>query len=491
MAAQVYDVIVIGAGNAGLCAALAARERGRRVLLLEKGPHASRGGNTRFSGGGFRFTYADLEDIRPMLPDLSDREAQDLEVGTYSASDFFDDSMHVTEYAADKQLTNVLVAESYPTVRWLTQMGVKWVLAASAYGVRGGGKLRFPLGRVTLVNGGGHGLVETLFGTARNMGIDIVYEAKATGIQTDKKGAISGVRMQTREGNTDFKSRAVVLASGGFEANPEMRATYLGAGWDVVKVRGSRYNTGETLNIALGVGAQSTGQWSGCHAILVDAEAPDVEAAREHRHRPSYPYGIMVDIHGKRFVDEGEDFFIYTHLNFCKAVFGLPWRIAFQIFDSKVKPLLRPEYNQGKCVTADSVRSLGDKLVGLDAGNLVRTVDEFNDAVVEGAFDPSKRDGKCAKGISPTKSNWAQRIDAPPFYAYPVTCGITFTFGGLKTTEKSEVLNTEGNVIKGLFAAGEITGGLFYHNYLAGAGLMKGAVFGRIAGIGAASTSEA
>ena len=311
MAESLYDVIVVGAGNAGLTAALAARQLGTNVLLLDKCPKAARGGNTRFSGGGFRFTYTSLDDMRPMVPELTDEEAAKMEVGTYSNAEFFEDVMQVTEYAADKKLTNILVDQSYATVRWLTDLKVKWILSTSTHAVKTGGKIKFPSGRVISVNDGGLGLVEMLFPTAENKGIEIIYEARATGLILDKKGEVTGVRVQTREGLVDFNRRAVVLAAGGFEANPEMRARYLGTGWDLVKVRGSRYNSGEVLNIALGLGAQPIGHWSGCHAVLVDAEAPDVECAYEHRY--SYPYGIMVDINGKRFVDEGEDFFSYTY----------------------------------------------------------------------------------------------------------------------------------------------------------------------------------
>ncbi len=488
MAGTVYDVVVVGAGNAGLCAALAARQTGARVLLLDKCPKSVRGGNTRFSGGGFRFTYHGIDDMRPMLPDLTEQDAERMEVGAYSSADFFGDVMQVTEYAADKKLTHLLVDQSYATARWLTKMNVKWILSSSTHAVKSGDKLKFPSGRVISVNDGGLGLVETLFPAAENQGIEILYEAKATGLITDKKGKIAGVRAQTDGGIIDFKGRAVVLAAGGFEANPEMRARYLGAGWDLVKVRGSRYNSGEALNFALASGAKPIGHWSGCHAVLVDSEAPDVEAAYEHRY--SYPYGIMIDINGGRFVDEGEDFFSYTYAKYGREVLRLPWRTAYQIFDSKTRPLLRSEYNRGFHVSAESVEALAKKLPGLDWSNVVKTVDEFNAAVSDAPFDPSRRDGKCTRGVSPVKSNWAQRLDAPPFYAFPVTCGITFTFGGIGITEKGEALDTSGNVIERLFAAGEITGGSFFHNYPGGSGLMKGAVFGRLAGTSAANFAK-
>src|SRR5919109_3349224 len=473
MAATIYDVIEIGAGNAGLTAALAAQQLGMRVLLLDKCPKASRGGNTRFSGGGFRFTYNSLDDMRPMLPGLTDEEAAKLEVGTYSNAEFFEDVMQVTEYAADKKLTHILVDQSYDTARWLTEMNVKWILSTSTHAVKIGGKIKFPSGRVISVNDGGLGLVEMLFPTAEKNGIEIIYEAKATALTVDAKGKASGVRVQTAAGLVEFQSRAVVLAAGGFEANPEMRARYLGTGWDLVKVRGSRYNTGEVLGLALGVGAQPVGHWSGCHAVLVDAEAPDVECAYEHRY--SYPYGIMVDINGKRFVDEGEDFFSYTYAKYGREVLRLPWRTAYQIFDSKIRPLLRSEYNRGFHVSADTIDALAKKLPGLDWENFVSTVNQFNGAVGDAPFDPSKHDGKCTRGISPAKSNWAQPLDTPPYYAFPVTCGITFTFGGVGITENGEVKDTSGNVIGGLFAAGEITGGPFFHHYPRGTPLAKAA----------------
>src|SRR2546426_889616 len=489
MAGTMYDVIVVGAGNAGLTAALAAQQQEMRVLLLDKCPKAARGGNTRFSGGGFRFTYNNLDDMRPMLPALTDEEAAKMEVGTYSNAEFFEDVMQVTEYAADKKLTHILVDQSYASARWLTDMNVKWILSTSTHAVKMGGKIKFPSGRVISVNDGGLGLVEMLFPTVEKNGIEIIYEAKATALTVDSKGRVTGVRVQTAEGLVDFQSRAVVLAAGGFEANPEMRARYLGTGWDLVKVRGSRYNTGEVLSLALGFGAQAIGHWSGCHAVLVDAQAPDVECAYEHRY--SYPYGIMVDINGKRFVDEGEDFFSYTYAKYGREVLRLPWRTAYQIFDSKTRPLLRSEYNRGFHVSADTIEALAKKLPGLDWENVVKTVDAFNAAVNDAPFDPSKHDGKCTRGISPAKSNWAQPLDTPPYYVFPVTCGITFTFGGVGITEKGEVNDISGNVISGLFAAGEITGGSFFNNYPGGSGLMKSAVFGRVAGTSAAAFAKA
>jgi tricarballylate dehydrogenase len=365
-------------------------------------------------------------------------------------------------------------------------MNVKWRLSTrSGHAIRTGEKIRFPAGRVLSVEDGGRGFVETLFATVESKRIDVVYEAKALALLFDERRTVSGIEIQTNDGIAHFKTRAVVLASGGFEANAEMRAKYLGPGWEMVKVRGSRYNTGETLNLALNVGAQGSGQWSGCHAVLLNAKAPDVEAVHEQMF--SYPYGIMVDMDGKRFVDEGEDVYNRTYGRLGREVLRLPSKTAFQIFDHKVSHLLRSEYKREQAFSADSIDSLGRKVPGLNWENLAETVERFNDAVQDGQFDPTKKDGKCASNITPVKSNWAQRLDSPPYYAFPVTCGITFTFGGIRITDQAEVCDTEERPIRGLFAAGEITGGSFYYNYPGGSALMKGAVFGKIAGVSAAS----
>src|SRR4026207_728167 len=205
MAGTFYDVIVIGAGGAGRSAARAARQADTRVLLLDKCPKAVRGGNTRFSGGGFRFTYSGLDDMRPMVPELTDEEAAKMEVGTYTNAEFFEDVMQVTEYAADKKLTNILVDQSYATARWLTDMNIKWILSTSTHAVKMGGKIKFPSGRVISVNDGGLGLVEMLFPTAEKRGVEIIYEARATDLTVDIKGKVSGVRVQTGGGVGGFE----------------------------------------------------------------------------------------------------------------------------------------------------------------------------------------------------------------------------------------------------------------------------------------------
>jgi tricarballylate dehydrogenase len=282
-----------------------------------------------------------------------------------------------------------------------------------------------------------------------------------------------------------------VLASGGFEANGEWRARYLGPGWDLAKVRGSRFNTGAGIAMALAIGASPYGNWSGCHAVGWDRNAPEFGdlAVGDGYQKHSYPFGIMVNATGRRFVDEGADFRNYTYAKYGRVILAQPQQFAWQIFDSKVAHLLRDEYRirQVTRVRADTLEELAAKLDDVDGAVLLREVATYNAAVRKDiAFDPTVRDGRCTEGLAVNKTNWANTLDAPPFEAYAVTCGITFTFGGLRIDTGARVQNVDGEPIAGLYAAGELVGGLFYFNYPGGAGLTSGAVFGRIAGTSAA-----
>lgn len=275
----------------------------------------------------------------------------------------------------------------------------------------------------------------------------------------------------------------MILACGGFEANPEMRARYLGPGWDTVIVRGTASSTGEMLDAVLRIGGQPHGHWSGCHATPVDAAAPRVGDLRltDRTNRLSYPYGIMVNTEGRRFVDEGEDFSPYTYARIGRAILAQPQNRAWQIFDQQTVDLLEERYATGRPVRAETLAELAEAM-GVPRAALEETVATFNAAARAGRFDPTARDGRSTTGLRPPKSNWALPLESPPFVAYPVTCGITFTYGGLRVDEQARVLDTENKLILGLYATGEITGGFFCFNYPAGAGLMRGAVFGRMAG---------
>ncbi len=487
--AEPWDVVVIGGGNAAMSAALSAREAGARVLVLEKAPEAWRGGNGFFTAGGFRFAFKSFEELAGLVGDLSEEEKRSMEVDPYTEEQFYDDLMRVTEDCADPDLAMQLVRESQPTVRWMRDRGVRWIPMFGRQAYKVGGRFRFWGGLVLEAVGGGPGLIDMEYAAATKAGIAVRFEAKAARLVTDDRGAVTGVVVRTPAGTETLAARAVVLASGGFEANAEMRTRYLGRNWDLARVRGTPYNTGDGIRMALEIGALPWGHWSGCHSVQWDLNAPwhGDRKVGDNFQKHSYPLGIIVNLRGERFVDEGADFRNYTYVKYGRAVIEQPRRTAFQIFDQKVLPLLREEYRIREVTKAEDATLEGlAKKLEIDVEGFVRTVTAFNAAVQPGTFNPAVKDGKGTRGITPPKSNWAQPLDAPPFVGYAVTTGITFTFGGLKITLDGQVIDCEQRPIPGLYAAGELVGGLFYHNYPGGAGLMAGAVFGRIAGRSAA-----
>lgn len=480
-----YDVVVVGGGNAALTAALSSAEQGAKTLMVEKAPEHLRGGNSYFTGGLFRFAYDGLEDILGLLGEMSDEEQAGIDVGSYPRTEFYSDIMRVTEGLSDPQLVQTLVSQSYPTMRWMKDQGVPWILAYGRQAFRHEGILRFWGGLIVEAVGAGKGLSDRLFELAAERGVDILYETKATSLRTDNQGKILGLTVKDASGFWNVDSDSVVLACGGFEANSEMRTRYLGPGWELAKVRGTQYNTGDGIRMALDIGAQSFGHWSGCHAVAWDLNAPPTgdRNIADLFQKHSYPFGLIVNVEGKRFVDEGADFRNYTYAKYGREILFQPQRAAFQIFDQKTKHLLRDEYSiaQVSMAESDSIEGLAEGL-DVDREGLVQTITQFNAAVQDGEFNPTALDGKRTEGIEPPKSNWAVPIDTPPYLGFAVTCGITFTFGGLRIDDATQVLDTEDRPIPGLFAAGELTGGLFYHNYPGGSGLMAGAVFGKIAG---------
>jgi tricarballylate dehydrogenase len=488
-----YDVVVVGGGNAAMCAALSAREAGAHVLVVEKAPEAWRGGNGFFTAGGFRFAFKSFDELRSLVGDLSDQEAAQMEVDPYTEDNFYDDLMRVTEDCADPDLALLVVRESQVTVRWMKDRGIRWIPMFGRQAFKVGGKFRFWGGLVLEAVGGGPGLIEMEYASAAKAGIDVRFDTKAMRLLTDDRGRITGLLARTPNGTETIAAGAVVLASGGFEANPEMRTRYLGPNWELARVRGTPYNTGDGIRMALEVGALPWGHWSGCHSVQWDLNAPwhGDRKVGDNFQKHSYPLGLIVNLRGERFVDEGADFRNYTYVKYGRAVIGQPRRTAFQIFDQKILDLLREEYRIREVTKAEdaTLEGLARKLE-IDVGGFVKTVTEFNAAVMKDVpFNPSVKDGRGTRGLAVPKSNWAQALDSPPFVGYAVTTGITFTFGGLKIDESARVIDCEQRAIPGLFAAGELVGGLFYHNYPGGAGLMAGAVFGRIAGRSAAAVA--
>ena len=492
MAKDAYDVIVVGAGNAALCAALSARERTPDVLVLERAPREERGGNSRFTAGSMRIVYNGVEDIEKLV-DLSDEEKEITDFGAYTSDRYFDDMGRITRYRCDPDLVEALVTKSFPTARWMKSKGVRFVPIYGRQAFKVGGRFRFWGGVTVEAAGGGPGLVDSLHAAAARAGVEVLYEARAMSLLQDDDG-VHGVRVRDGGRTRDVRARGVVLASGGFEANAEWRTRYLGPGWDLAKVRGSRFNTGDGIRMALDAGASPAGNWSGCHAVAWDRNAPEFGdlAVGDQFQKHSYPWGIVLNSRGRRFLDEGAEFRNYTYARYGREILSQPGQFAWQIFDAKVAHLLRDEYRIRRVtrIRADTIEELAARMDDTDAAGVVATIREYNAAVrTDIPFDPNVKDGRRAEGLTVPKSNWANTIDEPPFEAYAVTCGITFTFGGLRTNPQAQVIDTDGRTIPGLYAAGELVGGLFYFNYPGATGLTSGAVFGRIAGAAAAGAN--
>jgi tricarballylate dehydrogenase len=484
------DVIVVGAGNAALCAALAAQEQGATVLVLEAAPQEESGGNSRFTAGSIRVVYDGVDDIKTLVPDLSPAELAGTDFGAYTAAHFFDDMARVTRHRADADLVELLVTRSFATLNWMRQKGLRLIPIYGRQAFKVDGKFKFWGGLTVEAVGGGPGLVAMLTDAAQKRGISVRYQTRALDLLYDGN-RVEGVRVREHGITRELRARAVVLACGGFEANAEWRTRYLGPGWDLAKVRGSRFNTGDGIRMALDIGASACGNWSGCHAVQWEINAPEFGDLKvgDQFQKHSYPFGILINAAGKRFVDEGADFRNYTYAKYGRAVLEQPGQFAWQIFDQKVKHLLRDEYKirQITKVTANTIEDFAEKLDGVNAAAFLDTIKEWNAAVRKDVpFNPNVKDGRCTQDLTVTKSNWANTIDTPPFEGYALTCGITFTFGGLRINNGAQVLNTDYQPIGGLYAAGELVGGLFYFNYPGGTGLMSGAVFGKIAGVSAA-----
>ena len=486
-----YDVIVAGAGNAALCAAISAKEQGAaRVLVLEKAPLEERGGNSLFTAGGFRFAHDGLEDVRrDVLDDLSEAEASQIVLPILKKEGYLDDLRRVTEGQTDDMMAELLVGRSRETMSWMRRNKVRFLPMFGRQSFKVEGKHHFYGGVNIEAVGGGYGLVDQLIRQAERLGIEIRYATGVRKLLQDRSGAVTGVHVMGPDGYADIPGRSVVLACGGFEASPEMRVRYYGAGWESCRVRGTRYNTGEGLRAALDIDAQAFGGWSTCHAVQWDISAPPFgdRVVLDNFQKHSYPLGIIVNLRGERFVDEGADYRNHTYVKYGREVMKQPRRTAVQIFDAKTIGMVRDEYRikQVTKAQAPTLEALAGEL-GIDPERLARTVREFNAGCRPGKYNPAILDGVSTEGVSPPKSNWALPVDQPPFTGFVVTCGITFSFGGLRINEHGAVQDTSDRTIPGLYAAGEIVGGLFYENYLGGAGLMAGAVFGRIAGASAA-----
>ena len=493
--AEEFDVIVVGGGNAAFCAALSAQEQGARVVVLERAPEDESGGNTRFTAGAIRFAYRGVDDLRAIMPDLTDAEVAQSDFGTYTEDQFFDDMFRVTRNRTDPALCDILVRQSFETMQWLRGKGVKFAPIWGRQAFKIDGKFKFWGGLTVEAWGGGPGLVAAETEAARKRGIEVRYAARAQNILHDGFKVV-GVRVKSPGRLYELHAPSVILAAGGFQGDAEMRTRYLGPGWELAKVRGTRFNTGDGIKMALEIGASPFGNWSGCHAVQWDFNAPEYGdlAVGDAFQKHSYPWSVLINADGRRFLDEGADFRNYTYAKYGRVVLEQPGNFAWQVFDRKVVHVLRDEYRikQVTKVRADTLEELAGKLEGVDGAAFLAEIRAYNAAVRQDiAFDPNVKDGRRTEGLAIDKTNWANTLEDGPFEAYQVGCGITFTFGGLRIDTEARVLDADQQPIPGLYAAGELVGGIFYFNYPGGSGLINGAVFGRLAGATAAADQRA
>ena len=407
---QTFDVVVAGAGIAGLSAAVEAAELGGRVLLLEKAPPEGRGGNTRFSDAQIR---------APLGGDAYSP------VGT-SRDAFVEDWMRVTRGRANRELVEVLADRAAETLDWLTARGVSWEPGfphTATY-------RRKPAG-------GGRAVVDALFARAEGLGIEVRYESAARALLQDESGRVNGLRALGPQGFRHYGARrGVVMATGSYAANPELRTRYLGPWAEGLIVRGTRYNTGEGLQLLLDVGAQPAGQWGDYHSAVLDARSPRIEGGKTALY--IYQLGVIVNREGRRFLDEGVDFRDNTYVVFSKAMVQQPGGVCYCILDQQARR--DPAWERGVFTitppaTAGTLGALATA-IGVPAATFEAQLGAYNAAVdTETPFDPDRKDGRAARGVAgqPDKSNWALRLEEPPYLAFAVTGGITFAFGGVKT----------------------------------------------------------
>jgi tricarballylate dehydrogenase len=452
-----YDVVVLGAGNAGLSAALAARASGARVVVLEAAPRHLRGGNSRHTRN---------------LRVAHDRPTPVL-TGAYTEAEFWDDLLRVSG-ETDETLARITISASAGCPAWMSTHGARFQSSL---------KGTLHLGRTNaFFLGGGKALMNGYFASAERLGIDVRYDAAVDQLVLTG-GRFASIVAAAPEGRFEIPGRAVVLASGGFEANlPWLREAW-GDAADNFIVRGTPFNTGRVLRLMLDAGAEAIGDSRACHAIAVDARAPKFDGGIVTR-IDSIPLGIVVNVEGRRVSDEGADVWPRRYASWGSLIAGQPDQLAYAITDHKVAGLFMPSVFPA--IERGSLDGLATAL-GLPLDAFLETVREFNAAVRPGRFDHSVLDECRTEGLQPPKSHWAQTLDTPPFCAYPLRPGITFTYLGVRVDAEARVLMQDGQPAANIFAAGEImAGNILRRGYAAGVGMTIGTVFGRIAGEGAA-----
>lgn len=453
-----YDVLIVGGGNAALCAAIAAVRNGASVLVVEAAPKFYRGGNTRHT--------------RNMR--CAHDHATEILTGPYTEDEFFDDLLRVTEGHTDKDLARMMIRESKDVLTWIAQQGVRWQPSL-------GGTLS--LGRTnSFFLGGGRAMLNALYATAESLGVRAVYDAEVVGLRIEGGNFVSAeVEHDGRRHNV--RAAALVAAAGGFEANIEWLKESWGEVAENFLIRGTPYNRGRVLKLLLDKGVQPIGDPTQCHAVAIDARAPRFDGGIIARH-DCVVFGIVVNKHAQRFYDEGEDIWPKRYAIWGRLVAAQPDQIGYVVFDADVIDKFMP--TPYPPISAPTVPELAARL-GLDPAALKTTVEGFNAAVRPGTFDHTRLDDCRTEGLTPPKSHWARKIVTAPYYAYPVRPGITFTYLGTRVDREARMLMADGSRSANMYSAGEImAGNVLGRGYAAGIGMTIGSVFGRIAGTGAA-----
>ena len=458
-----FDVLVIGGGNAALCAAISARHAGASVLVLEGAPKFYRGGNTRHT--------------RNMR--CAHDAATEILTGPYTEQEFWDDLLRITGGQTDEELARFMIAESKDILNWIVEQGVRWQPSL-------GGTLS--LGRTnSFFLGGGRAMLNALYLTAERLGVEILYDAEVTDLHIENGMFLSAKLKQPRDGASDIRASALVAAAGGFEANIEWLKEYWGEAADNFLIRGTPYNRGSVLKMLLAKGVQEVGDPTQCHAVAIDARAPKFDGGIITRH-DSVVFGIVVNKHAQRFYDEGEDIWPKRYAIWGRLVAAQPDQIAYIVFDASVRHSFMPTLFPP--IEGTTIAELAAKLT-LDPASLEKTVLQFNAAVRPGTFDHTILDDCRTEGLSPPKTHWARRIETAPYYAYPVRPGITFTYLGTRVNRETRMLMKDGKPSANMFAAGEImAGNVLGQGYAAGIGMTIGSVFGRVAGREAAKNAR-
>src|SRR6202171_1982250 len=457
-----FDVLVIGGGNAALCAAISARRTGASVLVLEGAPKFYRGGNTRHT--------------RNMR--CAHDAATDILTGPYTEQEFWEDLKRVTGGQTDEELARLMIRESKDILDWIVEQGVRWQPSL-------GGTLS--LGRTnSFFLGGGRAMLNALYLTAEQLGVEILYAAEVLDLQIDS-GMFLSADLKQGDGRVSVRASALVAAAGGFEANIEWLKEYWGDAADNFLIRGTPYNRGSILKMLLAKGVQEVGDPTQCHAVAIDARAPKFDGGIIPRH-DSVVFGIVVNKQAARFYDEGEDIWPKRYAIWGRLVAAQPDQIAYIIFDSTVVTSFMPTLFPP--IGAPPIAELAGKLE-LDPAALEKTLADFNAAVQPGTFDHTILDDCRTEGVTPPKTHWARKIDAPPYLAYPVRPGITFTYLGTRVNKQSRMVMKDGKPSANMFAAGEImAGNVLGKGYAAGIGMTIGSVFGRVAGREAAKNAR-